>query len=132
MRNAQASGSSFSLDIFTRGLKHCSVRARVAPVYFHYAWSEEDKITIALPKGYTLDNADRPAPIKAGEVCMHTINMGVTKDETQLIYNSTFFFGGSDVNLFPVETYSQVKQLFDEIHKADNHMITLKQTTSSN
>jgi hypothetical protein len=109
MRNARASGSSFSLDILTRGLKHCSVRARVAPVYFHYAWSEENKITIALPKGYTLDNADRPAPIKAGEVCMHTINMGVTKDETQLIYNRTFFFG--DVNLFPVETYSQVKQL---------------------
>jgi hypothetical protein len=123
----------FQPGYFHKGIEALfSAGTRRYPVYFHYAWSEEDKITIALPKGYTLDNADRPAPIKAGEVCMHTINMGVTKDETQLIYNSTFFFGGSDVNLFPVETYSQVKQLFDEIHKADNHMITLKQSTSSN
>ena len=90
------------------------------------------EITIALPTGYALDNADRPAPIKAGDVCMHNINMGVTQDQTQLIYNRTFFFGGSDVNLFPVETYSQVKRLFDEIHKADNHMITLKQSASTN
>ena len=70
------------------------MRARVAPVYFHYAWSEENKITIALPKGYTLDNADRPAPIKAGEVCMHTINMGVTKDETQPHLQSYVFLWG--------------------------------------
>ncbi|HEX7770812.1 MAG TPA: transglutaminase-like domain-containing protein, partial [Pyrinomonadaceae bacterium] len=119
----------FQPGYFLKGIDALfSAGTRRFPVYFHYAWSEEDKITIDLPKGYTLDNADRPAPIKAGEVCMHTINMGVTKDQTQLIYDRTFFFGGGDVNLFPVETYSQIKQLFDEIHKADNHMITLKQT----
>lgn len=123
----------FQPGYFHKGIEALfSAGTRRYPVYFHYAWSEEDKITIALPKGYALDNADRPAPIKAGDVCMHNINMGVTQDQTQLIYNRTFFFGGSDVNLFPVETYSQVKRLFDEIHKADNHMITLKQSASTN
>lgn len=109
-----------------------SAGTRRYPVYFHFPWSEEDKVTISLPKGYTLDNADRPTPIKAGEICMHQIDMGVTKDHTQLIYNRTFFFGGDEMILFPVDTYAQVKRLFDEIHKADNHMITLKQSTATN
>jgi len=58
--------------------------------------------------------------------------MGVTKDQKMLTYNRTFFFGGSDAILFPVETYDTIKRLFEEIHKADNHMITLKQTGSTN
>lgn len=109
-----------------------SAGTRRYPIYFHYPWSEEDKVTISLPKGYALDNADRPAPINAGAVCKHEINMGVTKDQTQLIYNRSFFFGGQESILFPVDTYSQIKRLFDEIHKADNHMITLKQSASTN
>ena len=109
-----------------------SAGTRRYPVYFHFPWSEEDKVTISLPKGYTLDNADRPSPINAGDICKHEIKMGVTKDQTQLIYNRTFFFGGQEMILFPVDTYAQVKRLFDEVHKADNHMITLKQSTASN
>ena len=68
-----------------------SAGTRRYPIYFHFPWSEEDKITISLPKGYTLDNADRPAPIKAGEVCMHEINMGVTKDQTHTRLQSHVF-----------------------------------------
>ena len=109
-----------------------SAGTRRYPVYFHFPWTEEDKITISLPKGYTLDNADRPTPIKAGEICTHNINMGITKDQAQLVYERTFFFGGQEMILFPVDTYSQIKRLFDEIHKADNHMITLKQSASTN
>ena len=109
-----------------------SAGTRTYPVYFHFPWSEEDKITISLPKGYALDNADRPAAIAAGAICKHEINMAVTKDEKTFIFNRTFFFGGNDVVLFPVKTYEPIKQLFDEIHKADNHMITLKQVAASN
>jgi hypothetical protein len=53
--------------------------------------------------------------------------MGITTDQTTLIYKRNFFFGGQDAILFPVENYEQIKRLFDEISKADNHMITLKQ-----
>jgi hypothetical protein len=104
-----------------------SASTRSYPVYFHFPWSEEDKITITLPKGYALDSADRPAPVEAGAVCKHEINMGVTKDDKTLVYNRTFFFGGNNSVLFGVQTYQPLKQLFDAIHKADNHMITLKQ-----
>ena len=49
------------------------------------------------------------------------MNMGITIDETTLIYNRGFFFGGKDSILFPVESYGQLKRLFDEINKSDNH-----------
>ena len=123
----------FQPGYFQKGISALfSAGTRSYPIYFHFPWSEEDKVTITLPKGYALDNADRPAPIAAGTVCKHEINMGVTKDEKTFIYSRTFFFGGNDSVLFPVKTYEPMKRLFDEIHKADNHMITLKQVAVSN
>jgi len=109
-----------------------SAGTRRYPIYFHFPWSEEDQIEFSLPKGYGLDNADRPAPINAGAICKHEINMGVTKDGGTLIYKRNFFFGGNDSILFPVTTYDQIKRLFDEVNRSDNHMITLKQATSTN
>ena len=103
------------------------------PVYFHFPWSEEDKVTISLPKGYVLDNADAPGPIAAGKICRYAVKMQLRKDEpVALIYNRSFFFGGQDILLFPTETYGQLKRLFDEINKSDNHTIALKQSGSAN
>ena len=109
-----------------------SAGTRRYPIYFHFPWSEEDKITIDLPKGYALDNADRPAPINGGDISQHEIKMGVTNDQTTLHYNRSFFFGNRYLLLFPVEKYDIIKQLFDEVSKADNHIITLKQVGSTN
>ena len=123
----------FQPGYFQKGVNALfSAGTRSYPIYFHYPWSEEDKITISLPKGYALDNADRPAPVVAGDVCKHEISIGVTKDNKTLVYNRTFFFGGNNSIIFAVKTYEPLKQLFDEIHKADNHMITLKQTAPTN
>ena len=54
--------------------------------------------------------------------------MGVTKDQSTLIYNRKFFFGGNGIILFPADRYAAIKQLFDELNKSDNHTITLKQS----
>ena len=123
----------FQPGFFHKGIDALfSAGTRRYPIYFHYPWSEQDQITITLPKGYTLDNADRPSPIVVSNICKHEINMGVTKDQTTLMYKRNFFFGGNESILFPVTTYDQVKRLFDEINRADNHMITLKQNTPTN
>jgi len=123
----------FQPGYFQKGISAMfSASTRTYPVYFHFPWSEEDKVTIALPKGFALDNADRPGPVVAGEVCRHEIKMAVTKDESTFIYNRTFFFGGNNSVLFGVQTYEPLKQLFEAIHKADNHMITLKQAAATN
>jgi Domain of Unknown Function with PDB structure (DUF3857)/Transglutaminase-like superfamily len=108
-----------------------SAGTRRYPIYFHYPWSEDDEVTIQLPKGYALDNADRPAPINAG-ISKHEVRMGISNDQTTLHYNRSFFFGQRDVLLFNVDKYELLKRLFDEVSKADNHMITLKQVGSTN
>jgi len=108
-----------------------SAGTRRYPIYFHYPWSEEDEVEIQLPKGYILDNADRPAPISAG-ISKLEVKMGISKDQTTLHYSRSFFFGQRDVLLFTVDKYELLKRLFDEVSKADNHMITLKQGGSTN
>lgn len=108
-----------------------SAGTRRYPIYFHYSWSEEDEVTIELPKGYALDNADRPAPIAAG-ISKHEVKMGISNDQRTLHYGRTFFFGQHDVLLFTVDKYELIKRLFDEVSKADNHMITLKQVGPTN
>ncbi|HEU4795267.1 MAG TPA: DUF3857 and transglutaminase domain-containing protein, partial [Pyrinomonadaceae bacterium] len=121
----------FQAGYFVKGIEPLfSAGTRRYPIYFRYPWSEEDQITIKLPKGYVLDNADRPAPINAG-ISQHEVKMGVTKDQATLHYNRSFFFGQRDVLLFTVDKYEHLKRLFDEINKADNHSIPLKQVSLS-
>ena len=118
---------------FQKGIEPLfSAGTRRFPIYFNFPWSEDDKITVSLPKGYTLDNADRPSPIKASQVSRHEVKIEFTDDESTLHYDRTFFFGATGNVLFPVETYPQLKRLFDEVHKADNHLIILKQAGSDN
>jgi hypothetical protein len=100
-------------------------------VYFHYPWLEEDEVTIDLPAGYALDNPDAPAPLNAGAVSGYTPRISVTKDGKRLVYKRRFFFGGGGSILFPVGTYADLKALFDEVNKGDNHTITLKQTAAT-
>jgi hypothetical protein len=104
---------------------------RKHPVYFHYPWLEEDEVTIELPTGYALDNADAPAPIKAGEIAEYRPQIQASVDGTLLVYKRRFLFGGGGNILFPVTSYPAVKNLFDAINKADNHTITLKQTAAT-
>jgi len=107
-------------------------------VYFHYAWLEEDDVTIDLPAGYSLDNADAPAPVTTDMtqgISAHEVKLGLTRDGRTLALNRRFFFGGKNMLMFPATSYKAVKNLFDIFHKSDNHTITLKQaatTASSN
>lgn len=105
------------------------VAMRRHEVYFHYPWSEEDYVEIALPEGYALDNAESPAPISAGDISNYEPSAGITNDGHTLVYKRKFFFGkgGSAGLLFPVTSYPALKQYFDGINKQDEHTIALKQ-----
>ncbi len=101
------------------------------PVYFHYPWLEQDEVTIDLPAGYSLDNADAPSPIRSAPVAEYTPTIGVTADGKTLVYKRKFYFGGGGSIFFPSSIYPGLKTLFDTIHKGDNHTISLKQTAAS-
>jgi hypothetical protein len=105
--------------------------SRRNPVYFHYPWSEDDKVEIELPSGYALDNADAPAPFGSAPISEYKPRLALTTDGKTLVYTRNFFFGGGGNVLFPREGYSQLKAYFDQLHKQDNHSIALKQGTSA-
>jgi hypothetical protein len=101
-------------------------------IYFHYPWSEKDHITIELPPGFALDNADRPGsvtPDMTQQICAETIKIG--SDGHVIVYDRDFFFGGRNSILFPVKGYAAVKQLFDVLSRMDDHTITLKQSAGN-
>lgn len=105
-----------------------STSDRKYDIYFHYPWSEQDKIEIDLPKGFTLDNAEKPNKV-ADEQGIGSLDFTVNLDKSTntLIYERKFHFGGGDSNLFSVRYYPALKNMFDMFHKSDTHTITLKQ-----
>lgn len=108
-----------------------SAGTRQYPIYFHYPWQEDDEVMISLPEGFSLDNADAPAPFSGGEVGDYKATVGVTKDGRTLVYKRKFFFGGGGNIVFPVTSYPQLKNFFDILNKQDNHTITLRQAATT-
>jgi hypothetical protein len=104
---------------------------RKYPIYFHYPWSEDDRVDMELPKGYAFDNADAPAPFGSGNISAYKVTMQASTDGTLLIYKRNFFFGGDGTILFPVTSYGALKGYFDMLHKQDNHSIALKQAAAT-
>jgi transglutaminase-like putative cysteine protease len=128
---AQKTGKRLFLQpaFFQKGIAPTFATAsRRYEVYFHYPWAEDDDVSIELPEGYALDNADSPAPFASGKLSAYKPTLGVTKDGKKIVYKRSFFF---DAVLFPVESYSQLKLFFDQLHKNDNHTIALKQGTTA-
>jgi len=105
---------------------------RKYPIYFHYPWSEDDRVDIELPKGYAFDNADAPAPFGSGQISEYKVSIQASTDGTLLIYKRNFFFGGAGTVLFPVESYVPLKNYFDVMHKQDSHSLALKQVAVTN
>jgi len=131
---AQRTGKRLFLQpaFFQHGLGPVFATAnRKYPIYFHYPWSEDDRVEFELPKGYALDNADAPAAFAASGISEYKPSLAASTDGTLLIYKRSFYFGEGGSVLYPVEGYSQVKNFFDTLHKQDNHSIALKQTATN-
>ncbi len=105
-----------------------SAGQRKHPIYFHYPWMEDDTVTIELPAGFALDNADQPAPLRSANVCDYKVNIRVVGKNEALEYKRTLAFSGM---WFPQTSYSGLKQLFDLLHDRDNHTNTLKESAAA-
>jgi uncharacterized protein DUF3857/transglutaminase superfamily protein len=102
-------------------------------VYFHHPWSEDDRVEIALPEGFTFDNAEAPASFSAGDLSQYAPSAGVSKDGRTLVYTRKFYFGkgGDELLRFPVGSYANLKGYFDEVSKHDGHTLALRQGTTT-
>jgi hypothetical protein len=93
------------------------------PIYFKFPYTEQSEVQIDLPTGYELDNAESPASFNAENTIKYDVSLGVTTDRASLLYKRKLSVNGM---LFPVTSYAGLKQIFDTVHKEDNHQITLK------
>jgi len=123
---AQRTGKRLFLQpaFFQKGIEVLfSTSKRKHDIYFHYLWMEDDTVTIDLPPGFALDNADAPAPLSAKDVADYKVKISVAGKAEAIHYRRTFRF---DRLIFPVSNYPVLKRLFDAIYQGDNHTITLK------
>jgi hypothetical protein len=90
-------------------------------VYFHYPWSESERVIIKAPEGYKAEQLPDPVDIDIGAAR----------------YQSTFTLDGADVVyerflivnaiIFRVDQYLTVKSFFDRVRQADRTAIPFKQ-----
>jgi len=90
-------------------------------IYFHYPWSENDRVTIESPDGYELEQLPEPVTIDIGAAryrsAFHSEGRRVIY-ERQLIVNA--------IN-FTANQYPTIKSFFDRVHQADRAVISFKQ-----
>jgi hypothetical protein len=106
-----------------------SAETRQLPIYFAYPWSESDVVSIQMPEGFTLDHADAPAPIPFAPIGNYAVKILVKQPNNVLEYHRELVFGSDKVLLFDIPAYPAIKEIFDGIHEADSHMLTLKAAT---
>ncbi len=101
---------------------------RKYPIYLKYPYSEISEVQIDLPSGFELDNAESPGSFNADNIIKYDVSLGVTQDKISLLYKRKLWVNGF---LFPVTSYGGLKQIFDTVHKEDNHQVTLKFNAST-
>ncbi len=117
------------VSIFEQGAKPMfSDATRTQDIYLKFPWAEEDNLTISVPDGFELDNANAPQSFE--------LPSGYGKYETSLkyseadrffVYRRSFSFGKTDELMrFPSTAYPVLKQIFDAVHKQDEHTVILK------
>src|ERR1700678_546376 len=124
---AQRTGKRLLLPpfFFQRGAAPVfSASERKYPVFFPYAWKEHDSVTFELPAGFALDNAEAPASLDFGAPGAYNVRL-MTKGTKELISERDLTFGKNGTIAFNVEAYPQLKRIFDEIHRRDDHTISL-------
>ncbi len=116
-------------NVFERNSKpRFTAAARKYDVYIPYPYSEEDDVTIELPAGFALENADAPAVIKDSQgIGSHETKISISADRKMLIYSRKFSFANDGFIRFPSASYPAIKALFEAFNKADVHQLTLRQ-----
>lgn len=119
----------FQPGVFERNSKpRFTASNRWSDVYFTYPWMEQDDLTIDLPAGFSLENADAPAVVadRAG-IGKDQVSMEVSRDGKLLTYKRKFTFGNGGAIRFGAEIYPAIKDLFESFYRADTHQMTLKE-----
>jgi len=99
-------------------------------IALRYAWKEHDDITIQLPAGFVLDNAQDPRPMDFGRAGSYDLKISAP-NKNELAITREVVFGREGQLSFPRQAYPQIKQVFDTIHGRDAVAVTLRQNEAT-
>ncbi|HVU16456.1 MAG TPA: DUF3857 domain-containing protein [Candidatus Didemnitutus sp.] len=96
-------------------------------ILFPYAWSEHDDIEVTLPEGFALDAASAPSDVGSYTTTLGShYALGYKPKARTLTYKRDFAIGANGAVAFQKPSYPKIKQLFDGVHRSDNHSIVFK------
>jgi len=105
-----------------------SASARQYQIYFPFAWSELDKVTIEFPQGYELepDLGPSPASIDAGRTASYFASITTAFDAPRLTYTRSFYIGARGGILFQPSDYNALKTFFGVVDRNDGYSLVLR------
>ncbi len=103
-----------------------SASERKYPVAFRYAWREDDQIHIKLPEGFKIDNGENPGSLAFGPPGAYELTMSTTANG-EFVTSRVLEFGRGGAIVFDTAAYPTLKQLFEEFHRRDGTIVSLKQ-----
>ena len=90
-------------------------------IYFHYPWSESERVIIKAPEGYTPEQLPDPVDVDIGAARYRST---FTLDGGRVIYERSLMVNAI---IFKVEQYPTAKAFFDRVQQADGLAISFKQ-----
>jgi hypothetical protein len=100
---------------------------REAQIVFRYRWTENDVVLIKMPDGFSLEASEAPASEELGALGRYEVALGTTRQGTTLGYQRTFSIEA--IALAPAG-YESFRTIFEELHRRDNHLVTLRRETA--
>ncbi len=94
---------------------------RANDLYFHYPWTESERVVIEPPEGYEAESLPEAIEIDIG-AARYRASFG--RDGRRVIYERRLVV---DAITFKAERYATVKAFFDRVHQADRTAISFKQ-----
>lgn len=96
--------------------------SRRNPIYFSYAWSEEDDVTLDVPDDYSVETLPADTTYDVSTAAYVTRYKSTSK--------SVHFTRNFEVRslYFPAESYSALRNFFSKVAAADQEQITLKKS----
>ena len=93
-------------------------------IVFDYAFTESTNVDFALPAGFQLEAAESPGDLAIAQVGNYKLTMSAGTNK--LLYRRSLEWGNGGMLQFPVGAYPQLKTAWDEIHRRDQHSLTLR------
>ena len=93
-----------------------------------FPWQDSDSVTIHIPDGFQLENADRPGELGFGKPGSYKLSISARKGD--LVCTRELTFGDNGMIAFVRDAYPKLKNIFDEVHRRDETTLSLKQVAT--